>query len=81
MGEKNSYDKKIIDDCSNFVENIDPDKNYLKKRRHITKAKFDVYFSIRTAMEQFKERRNILRDVKWEEYVMIQETFQELEKL
>ena len=81
VGEKNSYDKKIIDDCSNFVENIDPDKNYLKKRRHITKAKFDVYFSIRTPMEQFKERRNILRDVKWEEYVMIQETFQELEKL
>ena len=36
----------------------------MNKRRYITKAKFDVYFSVRTAAEQFVERQNILKNIK-----------------
>ena len=64
-----------------FVENIDPKKKYLTKRRYITKAKFDVYFSIRTAAEQFVQRQNILKDIEWEKYINIQEEFQKLAEL
>lgn len=64
-----------------FVEEIDSEKRYLTKRRYITKAKFDVYFSIRTAAEQFVERQNIMKDIAWEKYVLIQESFQKLEEL
>lgn len=74
-------EKKVINQCNAFVDNIDTDGKYLKNRRYITKAKFDVYFSIRTPLEQFRERRNILRSVNWEEYTEIQIQFKELEKL
>ena len=55
-----------------FVDSIDPEQRYLKKRRYATKAKFDVYFSVRTPIDQFIERRNILKDVRWENYILIQ---------
>ena len=47
----------------------------MNARRTITKAKFDVYFSIRTPVEQFGERQNILKNVPWEEYPKIQQDF------
>ena len=55
-------DKNIINECSNFVDRIDPEKKYLTSRRYITKAKFDTYFSIRTPVEQYAERQNILKN-------------------
>ncbi len=76
VGENDSYDKKMINQCIAFVENIDPQKRYLSSRRHITKAKFDTYFSIRTPVEQFAERQNILKNVDWENYTKIQTAFQ-----
>lgn len=78
IGNKDTYDKTIINKCNQFVEQIDPDKKYLTSRRYITKAKFDTYFSIRTPVEQYTERQNILKNVKWEEYNDIQTAFKKL---
>jgi hypothetical protein len=57
---------------------VDKKKKYLNKRRYIKKAKFDVYFSVRTAAEQFVERQNILKNIPWENYTAIQESFEKL---
>lgn len=81
IGDKDSYDKTIIDQCNQFVDQIDPEKRYLTSRRYTTKAKFDTYFSIRTPLEQYAERQNILKNVKWEEYSHIQTAFQKLGEL
>lgn len=78
---KDSYDKDIIEKCNNLVDGIDPQKKYLTSRRYITKAKFDTYFSIRTPVEQYVERQNILKNVKWEEYSNIQTAFKKLGEL
>ncbi len=75
ISEKNEYDAKIIEAGNQFIESVDPKKKYLTKRRYITKAKFDVYFSVRTAAEQFVQRQNILKDIEWEEYIGIQKEF------
>lgn len=64
-----------------FVDSVDPDKRYLSKRRYITKAKFDVYFSVRTAAEQFVERQNLLKNIPWEKYLLIQDSFKKFEDL
>lgn len=55
----------------------------LKHRRaNMTKDdKFDVYFSIRTAADQFTERQNILKNIPWEQYTHIQTVFQHLSEL
>ena len=63
------------------MEGIDSEKRYLTKRRYLTKAKFDVYFSVRTAAEQFVERQNIIKNIEWEKYILIQESFQKLEEI
>lgn len=81
IADNDIYDKKIIDKCNQFVEDVDDEKRYLTKRRYITKSKFDVYFSIRTAAEQFVERQNILKSVPWEQYALIQQSFQKLGEL
>ena len=75
------YDKIIIDSCNHLVDNVDPDAKYLSSRRYITKAKFDTYFSIRTPAEQFAERQNILKNVKWEQYTKLQTEFEKLGEL
>lgn len=81
IGKDNSYDNNIIQKGNSFVDTIDPEKKYLNSRRYITKAKFDVYFSVRTVAEQFSERQNILKGVKWEEYELIQNSFKKLKEL
>lgn len=81
ISENDKYDEKIIGECKRFVDNIDPEKRYLTGRRLITKAKFDTYFSIRTSAEQFAERQNILKNVKWEQYAKIQKDFKLLSSL
>lgn len=75
IAEKDLYDKGIIEKCSDFIDHIDPERRYLSGRRIVTKAKFDTYFSIRTSAEQFVERQNILKSVKWEEYTALQKDF------
>lgn len=81
VSNKNPYDKLIIEKGNDFVEAADPDLKYLHKRRYKTKAKFDVYFSIRTPVTQFTERQNILKDINWEEYETIQQSFIKLRDL
>lgn len=78
IGNKDAYDKTMINKCNQFVDQIDPNKKYLTSRRYITKAKFDTYFSIRTPVEQYTERQNILKNVKWEKYSDIQIVFKKL---
>lgn len=81
VGNEEPYDKMIIDECCRFVERVDPEKRYLSSRRYVTKAKFDTYFSIRTPVEQYVERQNILKNVRWEQYNTIQTAFQKLGEL
>ncbi len=81
IAEKDDYDKTIIEKGNNFVETVDCEERYLKHRRDKTKAKMDVYFSVRTSAEQFTERQNILKNIDWENYEKIQECFSELKKL
>ena len=75
IADKDEYDKQIINRTNSFVEQIDKERRYLNARRTITKAKFDVYFSIRTPVEQFGERQKILINVPWEDYPKIQRDF------
>lgn len=81
IANDNEYDADIIEKCDQFVENVDEERRYLTKRRYITKSKFDVYFSVRTAAEQFVERQNILKGVPWEQYALIQREFHKLKDL
>lgn len=81
IAEENEYDKDIIEKGNRFVDEIDPERRYLNKRRYITKAKFDVYFSVRTSAEQFNERQGILKNVAWEDYTRIQHDFRKLADL
>lgn len=77
----NEYDKRIIEDCKKFVDNTDKDHLYLKRRRLVTKAKFDAFFCIRTAAEQFNQRRDIIKSIPWENYAAIQKDFKLLENI
>ncbi len=81
ISNDNPYDKRIIQSCNSFVDNIDPENKYLTSRRYITKAKFDTYFSIRTPAEQYAERQQILKSVKWEQYTQIQTDFLKLSEI
>ena len=81
IGNNDTYDKMIIDKGNTFVETIDPDERYLDKRRLKTKAKFDVYFSVRTAVEQYTERQRILKSVAWENYVTLRTDFKVFDEL
>ncbi len=78
ISESDGYDAVIIEKCNDFVDVVDTEKRYLTKRRYITKAKFDVYFSVRTSAEQFVERQNILKNIPWERYSLIQNSFKKL---
>lgn len=81
VAKDDEYDAQIIRKGNIFVDNIDPEKRYLNRRRYITKAKFDVYFSVRTAVRQFEERKDILKNVEWEKYTEVQSSFRKLEEL
>lgn len=81
VGNNDAYDKVIIDKGNAFVDTIDPDEKYLNQRRLKTKAKFDVYFSVRTAADQYPERQNILKSVAWENYDTIRNDFKVFDEL
>lgn len=75
VANNDAYDKEIIDKGNAFVDMIDPELKYLKQRRLKTKAKFDVYFSVRTSAEQYSERQRILKSVAWDNYNTIRNDF------
>ena len=80
ISEDDKYDANIIKKGNEFVENVDPEGRYLKQRRLLTKAKFDVYFSVRSPQEQFGMRRDILRNIKWQNYEKINDAFKIFEE-
>ena len=75
ISASSQYDKQIIEKGKKFVKNADPQKQYLTKRRYITKAEFDAYFCIRTPAEQFQQLQNIVKGIQWEDYPKIQQDF------
>lgn len=81
IASKDEYDNEIIEKGNDFVENADSERRYLSKRRYVTKAKLDVYFSIRTSVEQFTERQSILKSINWENYEYIQDSFRKLREI
>ncbi|MDE5825471.1 MAG: hypothetical protein K2H91_12415, partial [Lachnospiraceae bacterium] len=81
IAKQDVYDNRIIEDCKNFVDNTDIDRKYLSKRRLVTKAKFDAYFCVRTAAEAFNQRRDIIKNVPWEDYAAIKQDFRLLEDI
>lgn len=81
IASNDEYDNEIIEKGNDFVETVDPQKKYLVRRRYVTKAKLDVYFSIRTPVDQFTERQSILKSINWEEYEYIQDSFKKLREL
>ncbi len=74
-------DKLVVEQCINFIENIDCKDKYLNKRRDITKAKFDTVFVVMTPADAFAERQNLLRNVPWHEYELIRDNFKKLSHL
>lgn len=81
IASNDEYDNEIIEKGNDFVENADSERRYLSKRRYVTKAKLDVYFSIRTSVEQFTERQNILKNINWEDYEYIRNSFKKLREI
>ena len=81
LASAKKYDASVIDRGNKFVDLIASENEYLKHRRDITKAKLDVFFSVKTPAEQFTQRQNILKNVPWEQYENIRESFKELKKL
>ena len=81
VSEKDPYDAEIIRKGNSFIEAVDAEKRYLNHKRIITKAKFDVYFSVRTPYKFFRERQDILKNVPWEEYISVRKEFEVFAKL
>lgn len=81
LKDADGYDASVIDRGNVFVDTIASENKYLKHRRDITKAKLDVFFSVRNPAEQFTQRQDILKNIPWEAYENIQESFKELKKL
>lgn len=81
IANQDAYDKNIIEECKKFIDSTDTERRYLKGRRLITKAKFDAFFCVRTAAEQFNQRRDIIKNIPWEEYTTIQKDFKLLEDI
>lgn len=78
---EDAYDAAIISKGHDFVENADPEERYLKHRRDKIKAEFDVYFSVRTTAKQFTERQDILKNIPWENFSLMNEQFRILGEL
>ena len=63
VSRRDSYDASIVTRSKELAQTADPDGRYLTKRSYRTKAAFDVFFSIRTAPDQFNERQNVFLGV------------------
>lgn len=71
----------IVDESRGFVDNLNCSGKYLIKRREKTKAKFTTVFAILTPAEAFKQRKNLLQSVPWEEYRHVQLAFEKLSSI
>lgn len=77
------FAKKIFDEIkrNDSLQAYPQGRKIETGRRYLTKAKFDVFFSIRTPTEQFNQRQEILKNIPWEQYESVQVAFKELAKL
>lgn len=74
-------DKLVVEQCINFINTIDCKDKYLKRRRDKTKAQFDTVFVVMTPADAFNNRRELLRNIPWEEYELVQQSFSKLSHL
>lgn len=81
VAEKDSYDKKIIDDSKKFVDDADSEGRYLSKRRYKLKAWFNIFFSIRVPEDFYVERQRIFMKFPWKESQRLNHIFQKLDYL
>lgn len=83
ISKENAYDAEIIKKAKEFADNADPEKKYLSHRGFVTKARLYAYFAIRIepTVNQFRQRKNVLSNVPWEEYENVRTVFKELKKL
>lgn len=81
IAEKDDYDKDIINQCNQLIDNIDKEKRYLTHRRHVIKAKFNTYFSIRVPEDFYTERQKIFQSFPWENYPYLMNVLSKLNTL
>ncbi len=81
IANDDEYEKQIINNCNAFVDSIDPQEKYLNQRRYKTKAKFSVYFSVRKPVEHYGHRGDVVKNIPWEEFETIQNSFKKLKEL
>lgn len=79
--DPNKLISKIVDECSDFIENLDVRDSYLTKRRERTKAKFTSVFVVLTPADAYSKRKKLLQSVPWEEYHDVQHAFRELHRI
>ncbi|MER2107312.1 MAG: DUF3226 domain-containing protein [Solibacillus sp.] len=65
----------IVEQCEEFIDNLDVKDKFLKKRREKLKAKFSTVFVVLTPAEAFTQRKTLLQSANWEDYLAIQSAF------
>lgn len=75
------YDAMLIRRGNDFVDTVDFEEKYLKKRRYITKAKLNVYLSIRVPEFDFGRLHEIYKTFPWEKHGHIKEALSNLKAL
>ena len=63
----------LIEKGNTFVDTIDTKEKYLKKRRYKTKAKLNIYLSIRVPEFDFGRLHEIYKNFPWEQHNHITE--------
>ena len=81
IAQKDDYDKVIINQSKMFVDNMDPEVRYMKRRRDKLKAWFNIYFSIRVPEDFYKERQRIFNNFPWEKNAYLNKVFCNLSEL
>lgn len=81
LAKADEYDASVIERGKNFVDAIAREGKYLKHDRDVTKAKLDIFFSVKTPAEKFTQRQNLLKNIPWEQYETVRDCFKELRNL
>lgn len=73
------YDKNIVDKSKQYVDSISSEASrYIGKRRLILKAYLGVTWAIQSPQKVFTHIDSMLKTVRWEESVILQECFEQL---
>ena len=71
----------LIEKGNTFVDTIDTKEKYLKKRRYKTKAKLNIYLSIRVPEFDFGRLHEIYQNFPWEQNNHIKTALSKLKNL